>query len=512
MPRIVDLAAAGLRAIFSDIGKLTSVIDEHGRDVGITAGGNGATYATDPLTGKATAFVDPSGGNIPINGFRTTPLRIATFGDSTANVAVTQSPANQDVSKVVAASWQSGLVNLTASIDKYATEMFYPLAYLVGNGGISGQSTTQMLARDTLAASITRYAITDIINLAPHVVLLRGGSINDLLSVTSGTLASTVAATYANHIQIIQRFMSANIPVIDTGIYGFANGTANTVADLASTLSAITQLNTLFATYAAQYPGKIQFISPTGLVSDASGAYLPNMSADGTHLTAWGQYQIAPQEAVALTRLFGASSNVRYQGQNNHANSLFANTGVQGYGTVATGLSVGVANATRANAKIETINGKLFQTCEITITGASSNSSIYFSYDPTATASGMVAAMAISSGDIWGFEFDFYLAPLSGSVLNIASSGMNARVDTRDSVGSGRILFDRFAPGGVVAIAGPYIGHFNIPPIQYGDTSANLTTASSWLVQVSPADTSGTYKIGVSQPRIVKLNQPVNTI
>jgi len=466
-----------------------------------------ATYVTDPLTGVVTGLVTPQGGSIPINGLRTTPLRVATFGDSTANCGTVQSPANQDMTKAISSAWQSGTVQLSTTVDKWALGMTYPLAYLVCNGGVSGDNTTAMLARDQAAASVTRKAITDVINSAPHVVLLRGGSINDIVTVTAGTLSATVASVFARHCQIIQRFMSANIPVVDEGIYGYSG----VPTDLASTRSAILQLNALFASYASQYAGKVTFVSPLGVVSDSTGAYLANMSTDGTHLTTWGQYMMAAQEANALTTLFGMSANTRYQGVNNYANSLFANTGTKGYGTVATGIAVANTSCTLSNAQVQVINGKPFQTCDVTITGASSNAQLTMSYDPTATAVGMVAPMAISSGDIWGFEFDIYIAPLSG-VLNLVSSGMNARVDTRDSIGSGRVLVDMLVPGLAATIYGPFTGHIAFPPLVYGDVSANLTTASVFSIIVSPSDTSGSYRIGVSQPRIVKLNQPVNTI
>ena len=477
--------------------------------VGTTANGVDQYFVTgdrNPVTGGISLL-----DNIPLNGLRTTPVRLVTFGDSTAVAASTRSPANQDVSQISSSAWQSGTISLTGKIDRYATHLFYPQAYLVGSGGVAGNNTTQMLARDQSAASVTRYAITDMLNLAPHAVLLRGGSINDILTVTAGTLVSTVSAVYARHVQIINRFLAANVVVLDCGIYGFANGTANTATDLASTLSAIAQLNALFSSYAAQFPTQIRFINPVGVVSDATGAYLnTRISGDGTHLTAYGQYLMAAKEAIELSKLFGSSSNVRYPGLNNISNALMANTSAVAYGTAPTGFTSLTANATRQNAQVEVINGKPFYTCEFVISATSNNGQMLIPFDPTATATGMVAAMNISSSDVWGFEFDFYIAGLNG--YSPTPSTISAYVDIRDSVGAGRIVMSGMDVSTTHGLyQSPFTGHIAFPPIVFGDTSANLTTASTFFFQVNTNDASGTLKLGVSNPRIVKLNQSVLT-
>lgn len=443
---------------------------------------------------------------LPASYLRTSPLRLVTFGDSTANTGPTQSPTSQDTSQIISSAWTAGTVSLNLNIDKYQTNFYYPQAYLVGNGGVSGETTTQMVARDTAGASSTRYAITDMINLQPHAVLLRAGGINDIVTATTATLASKVATAYANHVLILNRFMAANIPVVDCGIYGFANGSANTATDLTSTLSAIVQLNALYAAYAAQYPSKIQFINPTGLLSGSTGAYLSTrISGDGTHLTAYGQSLVAQKEAAALSYFFGPSSNVRYPGSNNISNALMANTGAVAYGTAPTGFSSLTSNATRQNAKVEVINGKPFYTCEFAITATNNNGQMFMPYDPSGTGS-----MAISSGDVWGFEFDFYVAGLNGYLPT--PSSFSALLDTRDSVGSGRVVLNGMAVASSVGqLPGEFYGHLAFPPLKYGDASANLTTASQFLFQMSSNDSSGTYKLGVGMPRIVKLNQAVVT-
>jgi lysophospholipase L1-like esterase len=484
-------------------GRWVGVIDQKGNEALVP------TYSTD-TNGNVNGLVDPKSGVINV-GVRTTPVRVVTFGDSTANVGTTTTAANQDVSKVIATTWNTGLSNLGLDGSKYLLHAYYPQSYFVGNGGVSGENTTQMLARDSAAISVTRKAITDMLDLQPNVVLLRGGSINDLLSVTSSTLAAAVTTAYNNHVEIINRFISRNVYVIDLGIYGFTNGSANTATDLASTRSGLLQLNALFKTFAAANPTKVKFVDLANITYDSTGAYLPNISIDGTHLSLYGQYLAAQQEAIAMTQFFGVSSNTRYQGFNNFANSIMTATSTAGgFGTVATNCTITTTLATRQNAKIEYINGKQFQTCEFAITATSNNGTFSITFDPSATGAGLVSALNIVSGDIYGFEYDFYFEGLNGITLN--GVAILARLDVRDSVGSGRIIIDPLAPAQNFSFSGIMTGHLNFPPFVFGDNQAQLTNASVFTLSFSTTNTSGTYKIGVGNARCVKLDQAVKTI
>ena len=256
---------------------------------------------------------------------RATPVRVALFGDSQANVGDIVSPANQDYSvaaanqdySVAAASaWQSGLVSLTIANGKWMTDAFYPQAYLVGGGGISGQTTTQMVARDTLASSITRRAVADMLNLNPDVVIYRGGSINNFAGLTvAGNVASTVATAQAEALEIVTRFATSGVPVIVVGIYGYGGSVGNPyTGDPTLIRQAIVAQNANLRAIAAQFPNCI-YVDPVGVLSDATGAPISanffgvNGTDQGVHLTSLGAHLMAQAEAAALTTLFGPSAN-----------------------------------------------------------------------------------------------------------------------------------------------------------------------------------------------------------
>jgi hypothetical protein len=460
---------------------------------------------TDPLTGGRVLRIGES--SAPLNGTRTDPVRVAVFGDSTANFGGTQGSGAaaglQDTTLVIPDAWNSGAKTFGISIDKFAADLFYPQMYVVACGGISGETTTAMVARDTAGSSTTRKAVTDIINLAPHVVILRGGSINDLLAVTSGTVAATVAATYANHILLINRFLSAGICVIDEGVFGFTNGTANTATDQASTRSAVLQLNALYATYAQSFPSSIlTFIEPNGLTHDGTGAYISTISTDGTHPNVFGQLAIGREEALAMSLLFGASACRRFQGTNVITNALMANAAA---GT-ATGYTVAASGvASVANKQIEVIDGKVFQTAEWTLAAGTNTATINIPFDPS--------AMAILVNDIYGFEFDFYFKGLNGYVPTPSALTLTGQARVDNTVGGGQVYVNRLAGStGYGSLTDGIVGHIALTPVKFGDVSANFAATSRFQAVATITDSAGVFKMGVGNPRIVKLGQSMTTI
>ena len=464
----------------------------------------GATYSTD-ASGNVTGLVGPGGGVIPVNGLRTTPVRVATFGDSTANAGGLQGSGGaaglQDLTQMIPDAWNSGQKFYGVGLNRFAADLYYPQIYLVADGGIAGQTTTQMVSRETLAYSTTQKRVQDILDLNPQVVILRGGSINDLLTVTAGTLASTVSTTYANHVTILNRFMSAGVFIIDEGIAGFSNG-VNTATDLASTRSAIAQLNALYAAYAAQYPSNIRFLDPVVVgLSDTSGAFVSAATSEGTHPNVYGQMLIGKAEASLISTLFGVSSNIRYPGPNVVSNAMMANA----TGGVATGYTVATSVATLANQKVEVISGKVFQTAEWTLGSGTNTATINVPFNPT--------TMSIVSGDVYGFEYDMYFAGLNGYVPDQTKLSITPQVRFINTVGAGDII--QVKSYGVVQNYGPLsnglIGHIAFNPIKVGDVSANFTTGSRFQLVVTTTETSGAFKMGIGNPRIVKLGQAVTT-
>lgn len=480
-------------------GKITDAAGKDPFVTGLTAlvseGISGAKPSSSAGISAAIAQAALGGGVLPL---RSTPVRVGTLGDSTANIGTLSSPTSQDISLVTAPFPASGRTSLGLDSNKWLLGHIYPMAYPVANCGISGESSAQIVARDNLSATTTRRAISDLINLRPDVVLLRGGSINDLMGLSAGQVAAQVAASYANHVAIISRLLTSSAVVIDEGIYGFSNGTANTAADQAATRSALTQLNALFKAFAANSAGRVVFIDPIESgISDATGAYINGASTDGTHLGTYGQYLNAVSEAAILTKRFGPSAKVRYPGVNLIANSLMSATGSQAYGTVATGYIIGASNSTRQNAKVEIINGVPFQTCEYVGTSNPNSGSIYMPLS--------IATMGISANDQFGFEFSYLVQGVSSSILPTPTTSLACRLEVRKT-SNGIVACDMLQPSqaGSIPIPGGWMGRCVFNPIQIPEASASIDLSNLFI----SFDTTelATYKLGVSEPRMVKLN------
>ena len=457
--------------------------------------------------GIPTVKVNPVTGEIRFSapvGVRTTTVRIATFGDSTAAVGTIQSPDNQDTTVYTAPFPASGSTILGTAIDKISVSDYYPMAYLVGNGGISGQTSTQMLARDSAGASITRRSVTDIVNLAPDVVIFRGGSINDVMALTAG--ASTQAdidAIYSRHVQLLDRLLTGGAYVLDEGIYGYSPA-SGTQADIDYRKSAIVQLNTRYASYAAQTE-RVRFISSVGLIANADGSYMTGMcESTGVHLNNKSQEIMAREEAAVLASIFGQSTiRSRFPGVNLAANPMLSATGAQGYGTVATGWTAGASGATRQNAKVETLYGMRFQTCEYVISASAQYGTLYAPFDPT--------ALSILANDVFGIEFWVLVQNVSGEGIPAPNNEIINVTVKKSAAGAVVVnpLLATYARSGLdkstrlfrVAI-----------PLKIQEPTASLIATGSELYLKWGTDTLGTYKLGMSAPRIVKLGQAVTTI
>lgn len=434
---------------------------------------------------------------VPIPGnIVSTDVRVALFGDSTAAVVASQSPASQDGTVLTAPF--SGAITLTTIGDKFLLQTQYPRAYLVFLGGVSGETSADMLARDQAAASNTRRAIIDLLNFKPDVIIFRGGSINDLIA---GTASSTV---YANHILLLQRMLEGGAVIIDEGIAGYSGG-GLTQASIRQNLAS---LNIQWANYAQNYPGRIYFLDPVGVTCNADGSMLDNsFDSNGYHLNMYSAYRLAQAEAALMTQIFGPSINPKFPGKNIFTNPMFANTATTGIGTLATGVTTTASNATRQNGKIENINGKSFQTMEYLITASAANGSMACVFDPTAST------FNIQPGDIYGFEFDFLFSGPTNTSPIPAPTDFQARMQVRDSGASNTITIDQLTPPGT-QLAAPYnvwptafTGKAVFGPFlfQLGSSALNATTTFQIKLQTNANDGS-VFKLGMSNPRWVKLS------
>lgn len=413
---------------------------------------------------------------------RTTPLRIATYGDSTADFY--SLTTNLDVS-----AWNvpfaAGTTQVTRRQEKTLVAGLYGQAFMVANGGVSGETTAKMLSRSSAGPGASRKSMEDVIALSPHVVLLRAG----INSLTQGASAATVIADLKT---IIDTFTAAGIWVVYSGIYGYSGET--------DTANVRTKLLAVNADLSAYSRAKYRYVDLSGVTQDGTGAYISGISADGTHLGNKGGIAVAKKEAAALRSIFGAAVGPRYAGTNVIPNADLSAFGSQSYGTVGTGWSTSATNGTRANAKIETIDSVLMQTVEVTPTANSCICRIYVPFG----VYGASPSIVISAGQVYGFEADIYIAGLGGEAPPAGSYTHRIELFT----GTPRNLYGPAEPGFTDTLGEAV--HFRtiwepttIP--DFGGNQANLTSDCHWVF-TGTFGLSGDrtpFKIGVGNPRMV---------
>lgn len=240
---------------------------------------------------------------------RTTPVLIATSGDSKANTSLT----NTDTSLVDIAFPASGATVVALNGNKLQTHLHYPRARLVANGGVSGETTTQWLARDAAGAGATRKAITDILNLRADVAIVDVGA-NDFATVTSGTRAAAVATAVANAKIGLSR-LALGCSCVIFRPQGSNNAGAT---DLAQTRLACLEYNAAIEAfietfgYGRMFYLESAFVNPDGSIPAA-------YTYDGIHQSWTGGMIEGKAEAAILTRLYGISDRRRFDGVGQHA-------------------------------------------------------------------------------------------------------------------------------------------------------------------------------------------------
>lgn len=254
-----------------------------------------AAGSTATIAGVPSVYRGPGVGWVATGATRLSRyLRVATFGDSTADISAGQL-ANTEKQIFPFPTGSRGY----AFDSSKATLINHMRCLYVGGGGIGGQVTQQFLDRGKNAYSTTRKAMQDILATLPDVVQMHGGSINDYSSFTASTPQATIDAVVARHVACVEFFTSAGVLVVDTGTMGYSVPGAN----LSAICKIIVDTNKTLAGLAASNP-LWKFIDPANVTHDGTGLYIPAMTSDNVHLSSLGALTIGEREAQAVAEHF----------------------------------------------------------------------------------------------------------------------------------------------------------------------------------------------------------------
>jgi lysophospholipase L1-like esterase len=295
-------------------------------------------------------------------------LRVATFGDSTADFGSVRADANATDQQVCDIALGTGTTVVSRTTTKWQLNRFYPAARLIANGGIGGNTTTQMLAREAAAVSTTRKSILDVVNLTPDLVICRCGSINDIIAFSFPATEIQIQGVVDRHMQIIDTFISNGVRVLDEGIAGYDS---TNFAAIRPVLIEVNNRIQIACTTSRSRLNFVKFMNPVGITCDTTGAFLTGCTNDNIHLSYYGQYRVAQAEAAVVTNWFGESRNVQFSGTNLMGSiSQFPTSANGGFGPIPTGFAWVPTQCTRQNATIEKKYGQWWATCEVVASGA----------------------------------------------------------------------------------------------------------------------------------------------
>lgn len=475
----------------------------------VLLGGRQVVSNTDPLTGG----IEYSAGGFDITqdiasmGIRESVLRVATFGDSTANFGGTSAGMqNTSVEKVSMAAGLSSVVVIDWGLGpKLQLPYMYPSARVVGNGGIGGDTTANMLARDAAAAAVTRRALDDVFATSPDLIIVRAGSINDVLGLnltdyaTQGQL-DTIAA---RHYDIVIRCADHVAYVIDEGIAGFDNNTGTIPPNLAYIRDALARLNIMYGAFITSTGRKnIRFLDPVGVTCDSTGAFLPGVVpvANGYHDSWYGAYRRGKAEAQLVEKMAGASRGYQANGQN----LLGTRSNLQVNGSLPTGMSWTLSGCTSAQSGIKLVDGKVVA---YNRGNAQAAGGYILMSLPNVIYSGAAAPnITVDSGDQLLYEVDVEILTNDGSVLpqGIYSTMV---VDIYNNT-SGRFVTTVGAQG--TAQDAPFDVssiklHQVSPVIEINDVTANLINTCAWTTRIYLPAFSAGFEMRVGKPSIRKV-------
>lgn len=453
-----------------------------------------------------SVLASTSGGQVSSSMPFVSYVKSATFGDSTANgknYSITASALDQSVGN---RETTGATISTNLSDSKWQLSRYYPAAAYEYNGGISGQTTQQMLDRSSAGAGATRRSMEDTAAAVGSggLIILRCG-VNDISGFTTGTAQSTVDAVVTRTLQLVTGLAAGGAYVLVEGIAGYdaTGGVPPSAPNLAFIRAALLSINTQTAAgVQAMNSRKVRFMSPVGVTCDSTGAFLTNVTTtgDGTHLTNYGQTRLALAEAEQMPGWIGPSDTTAYSGTNLiAAEAAYPSPASVSFGTVpnTTQFSWLVNAGTRQNAVIETINSVPYAVCEVLATGASSRLDFQANLKPL-----IIDTADVVAGDVVTIEADVIAEALSGGTFDVR--GVEGRLQLGVS-GTDRIIYDLMTELSPAANADTsFTGKIGWGKIKIPASVATLTSANTFAFVRCNAVNGQTARLKVGNWRIVK--------
>lgn len=352
-------------------------------------------------------------------------VKVGSFGDSIAEIGSVNNVAGQGI--VLADAAFPVTATSTEKFGVWLSPFSGGLVQPVFNGGIGGETSTQIAARAAGAESTTQTS-KSLLNaqLFGCDFLVVSMSVNDFTSFTTGTSQATLDAAIdtalTNFKTVLKKASSLGIYTIFHSVLPYGTSGAVTANQAV--------INTTTAEYNRQAQVYLAGISDVASYYDArtaaeavGGGWNAAFTFDGTHPNHAGCIRMYAGLATLIKRLSGCGiwRNALPKAKNMYSN---ADLSLSASG-LATGISVALIDGTttRAIVDVDGVPAQEFVWAPGNIDGT--NSSLYI--DITSSAAGASPYVPVSIGDVLGIEFDLLIDNNAGGAPNVYSMSVTFR-------------------------------------------------------------------------------------
>lgn len=344
--------------------------------------------------------------------YPTARIKVASFGDSYCDIGTVNNTSAQDLRAATSTNGPVGFesTKLGAWLPAFSNGILSPHF----NGGIGGQTTTQIAARATTNTSSTSAKnLIDAQAYGCDVVVL-SASVNDFLGVTAATSAASVSAITAtaltNLAAIVSKANSLGMYVFFHSVmpYGASPVTSDQAAVNAATATYNAQVKALFDAS----PNVGVYVDLRQYVVAADGGWNPAyVDAAAIHPNTPGAYRIYSVLASTMLNKLGVSTP---RSSFPKATNIFSNADLSASSAgLATGITVALANGAVVSSIPTTTLARSQQF--VWTPGNATGTDSSFIVDVTLGAAGASPYVPLSAGDNLAMEYDLQIDDGAGN-------------------------------------------------------------------------------------------------
>lgn len=411
------------------IGRIAWVQDDGKSVVDFDAAGEASQVYSNA---DGTALLGPDGLPISLGSSGQCPasfVKVGSFGDSIADIGGVNNVAGQGIVLADAAFpiTSSSTEKFGGWLSLYSGGLVQP----VFNGGVGGETSTQIAARAAGAESATQTS-KSLLNaqLFGCDFLVVSMSVNDFTGFNTGTAQATldaaIATALANFKTVFKKAGSLGIYTIFHSVLPY--GTSGSVTANQAVINTTTaEYNRQAQAYLAGLSGVASYYDARTMVEAAGGGWTDALTFDGMHPNHAGCIRMYAELAALIKRLSGIGS---WRNALPKAKNMFSNADLSlSAAGLATGIAVAVVDGTTTRSIVE-VNGVPAQEFVWTPGNIDGTDSRLF-IDVIASAAGASPYVSVSIGDVLGFEFDLLVDNNAGGAPNV----FNLSTSLRKAVG-----------------------------------------------------------------------------